>query len=57
MAIQDADLEYDPAELQEMSYSIEKGVADVVYGSRFLVKRSGSLFLSLLSKQIYHILQ
>jgi len=40
VAIQDADLEYDPTELQEMLIPIEKGVADVVYGSRFLVKKA-----------------
>jgi glycosyltransferase involved in cell wall biosynthesis len=35
MAIQDADLEYDPADLMPMWRLIEEGHADVVYGSRF----------------------
>lgn len=35
MAIQDADLEYDPADLLPMWRLIEDGHADVVYGSRF----------------------
>ncbi|HVE77236.1 MAG TPA: glycosyltransferase family 2 protein [Gemmatimonadaceae bacterium] len=34
--IQDADLEYDPAEYHVILDPIERGVADVVYGSRFL---------------------
>ena len=34
VAIQDADLEYDPAEFSEMIRPILDGVADVVYGSR-----------------------
>ena len=34
VAIQDADLEYDPAEFAEMIRPILDGVADVVYGSR-----------------------
>ncbi|MFT7517179.1 MAG: glycosyltransferase involved in cell wall biosynthesis [Myxococcota bacterium] len=33
--IQDADLEYDPAEYPILLEPIEKGLADVVYGSRF----------------------
>lgn len=34
--IQDADLEYDPANYAALLDPIERGVADVVYGSRFL---------------------
>ena len=34
--IQDADLEYDPREYPVLLRPIEEGIADVVYGSRFL---------------------
>ncbi len=34
--IQDADLEYDPADYPKLLAPIERGEADVVYGSRFL---------------------
>ena len=34
--VQDADLEYDPADYPALLAPIERGVADVVYGSRFL---------------------
>ncbi len=35
IVIQDADLEYDPAELPDLMAPIRNGLADVVYGSRF----------------------
>jgi len=38
--VQDADLEYDPAEIQEVISPILGGKADVVYGSRFMVRRA-----------------
>lgn len=36
VVIQDADLEYDPQEYRRLLYPIERGHADVVYGSRFI---------------------
>jgi glycosyltransferase involved in cell wall biosynthesis len=36
VVIQDADLEYDPNEYVRLLYPIERGHADVVYGSRFI---------------------
>jgi glycosyltransferase involved in cell wall biosynthesis len=37
--VQDADLEYDPSEIPEVIAPILEGQADVVYGSRFLVRK------------------
>lgn len=38
--VQDADLEYDPSEIPDVIQPIMLGLADVVYGSRFLVKKT-----------------
>jgi glycosyltransferase involved in cell wall biosynthesis len=38
--VQDADLEYDPAEIPQVIKPILDGHADVVYGSRFMVRRA-----------------
>ena len=45
VVIQDADLEYDPNDYPALIEPIRAGLADVVYGSRFLAKRSRSGYL------------
>jgi glycosyltransferase involved in cell wall biosynthesis len=40
VVVQDADLEYDPVDIQHLIEPIEKGIADVCYGSRFMVRRA-----------------
>ena len=49
IVIQDADLEYDPADWSEMFSLFNRGVADVVYGSRFYGKPHRVLYF-------YHLL-
>jgi glycosyltransferase involved in cell wall biosynthesis len=62
--IQDADLEYDPADVPELIEPIARGAADVVYGSRLSGGRTqraylvwhlvGNRFLSLLTNVLYN---
>jgi glycosyltransferase involved in cell wall biosynthesis len=62
--IQDADMEYDPAEVPALIEPIERGVADVVYGSRLRGGRPqraylfwhlmGNRFLSLLTNVLFN---
>jgi glycosyltransferase involved in cell wall biosynthesis len=40
VVVQDADLEYDPGDIPELIRPILEGFADVVYGSRFMIKRA-----------------
>ena len=63
--IQDADLEYDPADYNKLLQPIKNGIADVVYGSRFIgtsEKRVlyfwhtvGNKFLTLLSNMLSNL--
>jgi glycosyltransferase involved in cell wall biosynthesis len=64
VVIQDADMEYDPAEVPALIEPIERGVADVVYGSRLSGGRPqraylfwhlvGNRFLSLVTGILYN---
>jgi glycosyltransferase involved in cell wall biosynthesis len=63
--VQDADLEYDPAEIPLVIMPILNDRADVVYGSRFLVRRAtrvlyfyhylGNKFLTFLSNALTNL--
>lgn len=52
VVIQDADLEYNPAELPQLLQPILEGKAEVVYGSRFLKGRPRMRFLNFLANKI-----
>ncbi len=51
IAIQDADLELDPAQLGSLVEPLLQGKADVVYGSRFLGRRPDAPWLTLVANR------
>ena len=52
IVVQDADLEYEPMELPGLVAPIEEGLADVVYGSRFLQGHKGFPFWHTLANRM-----
>jgi glycosyltransferase involved in cell wall biosynthesis len=52
VAIQDADLELDPAQIADLVSPILQGRTQVVYGSRFLAGRPDAPFISILANEI-----
>jgi len=53
--IQDADLEYDPDDIPEMLKPINKGKAQVIYGSRFIGPHSNLLFWHRLGNSLLNL--
>lgn len=64
VAVQDADMEYDPSEIKLLAEPIENGIADVVYGSRLSGGKPqrvymfwhlmGNKFLTLVTNVLYN---
>jgi len=53
LIIQDADLEYDPRDYQAILKPMQEGLADVVYGSRFLgAPRRTSMFWHMIANKL-----
>jgi glycosyltransferase involved in cell wall biosynthesis len=52
IAIQDADLELDPAQIADLVRPILAGETDVVYGSRFLAGRVDAPFLTIAANRV-----
>ena len=52
IVVQDADFEYDPAEIPSLVGPIERGEADVVFGSRFLEGHAGFPFWHTLANRM-----